>query len=467
MNSSMQPLVSTAKTIADILERIIRLMIEEAKWREGTEAQRKLAAWYDKGGGFQLVKVSDAAFEEMRVDLRKRGIPYIPLSQEDGQKIITFRSCDVKEVMKSRDSVLLRRSNYIKQVTGHELIRSMAHGRKEAVFLEGLNKEECAYIRSLCGSMGRGVPFALDKMRDGTFRVGCGEACAVQLEPERMDLGKAALAACLALEGEYRKVIRPSIRADLRFDRESRMGFPSYGGLDKGPLFITGRNEKEQYICLTAKGFEYGTMEKLDDGTTTLSAQISMKSNEPGYKDTLEAIYAKFDAKIVITQEDDLVRHLEANTLDPRADRETGRQEAILNTAEAVDQLIKSNAIFRQTARDDIPSSQKLSEYRNETVRILEGIRTNTVPSGYSHENMEALVSVFKRNGISPESLRDVSARLFEIEPVVRSADRDREPIDVTMDRAKRKSREQGRSERRRRDRHESRDDCEKEGGAR
>ena len=467
MNSSMQPLLSSMQTVADVLDRIMRLKIEESRWREGTEAQRKLAAWYDKGGGFQCVKVSNAAFDAMRTELRIRRIRYIPLAQEDGRKLITFRSCDEKEMLAARDSILLRRSCYLKQVTGHELIHTMEYNHKEAVFFEGLSKEESAYIKSQCRSIGSGVLFAQDRMRDGTFRVGCGSPDAVQLDPDKADLGKATLAACLALEGSDQKILKLPIRAELRFEREARTGFHSYGGLEKGPLYITGRNELDQYICISKKGFSLGTVVKLEDGTTTLVDTTSLKANEPGYKAALEAAYAKIESKVIFTQEDELIRHLETNALDPRAEREAKRNEAVLTVANAVDRLIKTNSAFRQTARDDISVEQKLSEYRNEAVRILESVRTGSGLRDYSKENMDALGNLFEQNEIPKDSLRDVSRRLFEIEPVVRSADHERESIDEMMNRADEKVREASRSERGRRGRYDERDEQEKGGRVR
>ena len=191
-----------------------------------------------------------------------------------------------------------------------------------------------------------------------------------------MDLGKAALAACLALEGSDRRILRLAIRADIRFDRESRMGFPSYGGLVKGPLFITGRNEKARYIRLTKDGFAYGALEKAKVGTGTLIEYITMESGSPGYYNALEAAYAKIDSKVVVlTKESDLIRYLETNALDPEANKEKRRRSAAISAAEAVDWMIKTNAVFRQTARDDVSSKQKISEYRNEAARLLEGIR--------------------------------------------------------------------------------------------
>ena len=241
MYDSMRPTASERQSIADILEKYIPRKIEEAGWREGTKEQKDLADWYDKGGGFLCIALTNESYEEMRQEVRKRGIPCIPFVNGGRERYITFRSCDVKRLEEARDSVLFNRSCFLVRVTGDELMEELntGKGRREAIFLEGLDKEESVCIRSLCRTMGRGVLIALDRMQDGTFRIGCEAPNAIQLDPLRMDLGKAALAACLALEGSDRRILRLAIRADIRFDRESRMGFPSYGGLVKGPLFVS------------------------------------------------------------------------------------------------------------------------------------------------------------------------------------------------------------------------------------
>ena len=444
MYDSMRPTASERQSIADILEKYIPRKIEEAGWREGTKEQKDLADWYDKGGGFLCIALTNESYEEMRQEVRKRGIPCIPFVNGGRERYITFRSCDVKRLEEARDSVLFNRSCFLVRVTGDELMEELntGKGRREAIFLEGLDKEESVCIRSLCRTMGRGVLIALDRMQDGTFRIGCEAPNAIQLDPLRMDLGKAALAACLALEGSDRRILRLAIRADIRFDRESRMGFPSYGGLGKGPLYITGRNEKARYIRLTKDGFVYGALEKAKDGTGTFFEYSTVGSGSPGYYNALEAAYAKIDSKVVLTKESDLVRHLETNALDPEANKEKRRRSAAISAAEAVDWMIKTNAVFRQTARDDISSKQKISEYRNEAARLLEGIRKKSVPDGYSRENVDFLKEAFAKNGIRTDALMDVTKRLFEIEFVVRSAENYRESIDAVMKRAEEKSKE-------------------------
>ena len=373
MYDSMRPTASERQSIADILEKYIPRKIEEAGWREGTKEQKDLADWYDKGGGFLCIALTNESYEEMRQEVRKRGIPCIPFVNGGGERYITFRSCDVKRLEEARDSVLFNRSCFLVRVTGDELMEELntGKGRREAIFLEGLDKEESVCIRSLCRTMGRGVLIALDRMQDGTFRIGCEAPNAIQLDPLRMDLGKAALAACLALEGSDRRILRLAIRADIRFDRESRMGFPSYGGLGKGPLYITGRNEKARYIRLTKDGFVYGALEKAKVGTGALIEYSTVGSGSPGYYNALEAAYAKIDSKVVLTKESDLIRYLETNALDPEANKEKRRRSAAISAAEAVDWMIKTNAVFRQTARDDISSKQKISEYRNEAARKM------------------------------------------------------------------------------------------------
>ena len=94
-------------------------------------------------------------------------------------------------------------------------------------------------------------------------------------------------------------------------------------------------------------------------------------------------------------------------------------------------------------------------------------MRTGSGLRDYSKENMDALGNLFEQNEISKDSLRDVSRRLFEIEPVVRSADHERESIDEMMNRADEKVREASRSERGRRGRYDERDEQEKGGRVR
>lgn len=444
MYSSKPQTFPERQSISDILEQYIPRKIEEAKWREGTKEQRELASWYDKGGGFQCILLTNTAFEEMYQEVRKRGIPCITFRQGGGERYITFRSCDAKRLEEARDSILFNRSCYIRQVTGDELLEYLNAGKgaREAIFLEGLDREESVCIRSLCRTMGRGEMIALDRMQDGTFRVGCEAPNAIHLDPVRMDLGKAALAACLALEGNDQKMLRLSIRADLRFDRESRMGFPSYDGVGKVPIYITGRNEKERCIRLTKDGFVYGALEKAGDGTRNFFEYIAMESGSPEYDNALETAYSRIESKVVFTKESDLIGHLERNALDPGVNRDRRRREAVLAAAEAVDWMIKTNAFFRQTARDDIPAKQKISEYRNEAARLLEGIRKKSIPDGYSRENMDFLKAVFVKNGIMPGSLVDVVKRFFEIEFIMRSAENYRESIEAAMRKAEEKAKE-------------------------
>lgn len=105
MYDSMRPTASERQSIADILEKYIPRKIEEARWREGTKEQKDLADWYDKGGGFLCIALTNESYEEMREEVRKRGIPCIPFVHGGRERYITFRSCDVKRLEEARDSV--------------------------------------------------------------------------------------------------------------------------------------------------------------------------------------------------------------------------------------------------------------------------------------------------------------------------------------------------------------------------
>ena len=171
MYDSMRPTASEHQSIADILEKYIPRKIEEAGWREGTKEQKDLADWYDKGGGFLCIALTNESYEEMRQEVRKRGIPCIPFVNGGRERYITFRSCDVKRLEEARDSVLFNRSCFLVRVTGDELMEELntGKGRREAIFHAGrdvpdrMRSAERDTARSFADGSWKGCPCRMSR----------------------------------------------------------------------------------------------------------------------------------------------------------------------------------------------------------------------------------------------------------------------------------------------------------------
>ncbi len=377
--------------------------IEEPRYRE-------LLKCMDENSPLASFFCRNDICDELVLEMLRREIPFILVSNRKGEYGFVIRSSDRALANEAIKAVLKKMGTYCDIVTGEELVsivQKIKSNDKGMLAVNGLTHMEMKMLEKLCRKGGFLDHIAEDRMSDGSYRfmVYGRQAVAEQ------NFAAVIFELAMMLEGPNSEIFKNRIKNELKVENLRRNDFDRKLGMSE-PIYITGNGN--QYIKMEQNGFEYGHAVRTRKGII-YEPMFTSTTNLPGYREYETSYLNRIPNPACTTSLEQLNEHFEIRYKRDSLDFGMSPLEKRNYFGEKI--LIASimEVVFRNSANDDIMNvserwMEKTAHMTFEAGRVLTGLITGELPSGYDETDIQEIKPVIVQYGIDLSNYTGVAA---------------------------------------------------------
>lgn len=403
------------KSGASLFKEFIEALMAYLEKRQEYASARALARWIKAGKGMCVYTVRGDCRERVAETLKAHNIPYQMQKGKDGSVVIYIRNKDMEQCAELNHKILESMSNYYQAVPMVDLEDSI-HGygnfsdnEKKIVCLTGLESDIASVIRNKSNDITKGFMVGFtDPDENGKCDVGVHSRLTMTKD-KKHDFCHAILAASLSLYGPNHDLKKKQLEADDTIRRD--LARISKEGSDKtySSVYVCGANDRHRYIELTDNDFQYYERRRQPDGTYKDIMKFSCDKSDPSYNGELLKYCDVIQDKVIVNSADELSDFMRGRkSLTSDRPEKDARQKQISDTetmlTDAIDRSVRRRTHRDRFSKNDVYNEyilkQKMDEYFSEVEKIVDGLKNDTVPIGYTNADMDVLKEILKSGNI-------------------------------------------------------------------
>lgn len=402
-------------------ERFLQIMMETlTKWlkslgeylefRGETAAQRELGKWLNKNGG-DIYRIRGNCTEELKQELAKRGIGFIPDVSDERNLII--RDIDKQRIHDINNNILIARSNYFQEVDAADLENAISSidkiTDKNIITLHNLSFYQVEVLKNKCNDITRGFMVGISPgEQENRYNLSVS-APKVFNKSQEKDLCKAYLDMSFSLYGTNAFIKQKQIDADKDFEKQ----IETIKGVNRS-YYIVGADDVNRYIEMNGNGFEYYERQKDPLGELYDIEVKRCDIYDDNFDMELQICMDKLRNKAILTSVDDLSKHLNNPKRNINFNRpERTKDENKIAYAEhsvvnQIDRLIRERIGSKEKIRPD----DAFRLYMNEADDIVNALVTNSPAKNYSEEQLASIREYCNNSPIDISKYKNVKGVL-------------------------------------------------------
>lgn len=396
------------KALIDTINKWLKNVGESLELRARYAPYRELGKWLSKNGG-SIYEVHGSCATELRMELQKRGIPFIQDVNNDKRFII--KQPDLEIIRELNRQILVAKSNYYQEVDAHEMEDAISRfdgiKDKEIFTLHNLNYYQMEVLKNKFNDISQGFMVGISNGDyPNTYNLSVHAAKMLDMDGTKMDLCKAYLAASFSLYGINSSIKYAQIDADRQMDRN----IASIKG-DSRSYYIVGADDMSKFIELNGNGFEY-YQRTMVDGEVFEQEVARCDINSIDFDVELQRHLDKIKNKVILHSNEELSSHFSTDTRNINLERpeKTYEQEQVSIAedliVEKMDTMIKSKlSTFDANFHT---SEEKFRYYQRESYSIMESVITGTANDRYKQEDIEKIKNIFSERGVETSRYSNV-----------------------------------------------------------
>ena len=344
--------------------------------------------------------------------LMEKGCPFVLVKETTGNTGFLIRDADSGRVKAAADDMLKAGSGYCEITTGEMAgiiyRRAKIKDRSMLVF-EGLSEEEVYYLQEEAGPSLPGMAVGVDRMPDGTYTMTCHGESAFGIKGSG-SFGTALMEAVMLSGGECADAVKERGKLRREYLKARASGFPDRDGTADRPVWIVGRGDC--YVKRTRDGFEAGHAEELcGEVFLVIDAETGLK--EEGYDKRLGSALSRITGHRCLYEEDEVLEYFRNKKDQYRGMKETGLRMLV---------SCASGIVSGKEERAGRNWAKRMTQYRDEMCRLLEGAGRGAVPTGYGKNDILRLRKIIRVFGLDMERSQSAIDRMRGIAVLERDA---------------------------------------------
>ena len=334
------------------------------------------------------------------------------VKETTGNTGFLIRDADSGRVKAAADDMLKAGSGYCEITTGEMAgiiyRRAKVKDRSMLVF-EGLSEEEVYYLQEEAGPSLPGMAVGVDRMPDGTYTMTCHGESAFGIKGSG-SFGTALMEAVMLSGGECADAVKERGKLRREYLKARASGFPDRDGAADRPVWIVGRGDC--YVKRTRDGFEAGYAEELcGEVFLVIDAETGLK--EEGYDKRLGSALSRITGHRCLYEEDEVLEYFRNKKDQYRGMKETGLRMLV---------SCASGIVSGKEERAGRNWAKRMTQYRDEMCRLLEGAGRGAVPHGYGKNDILRLRKIIRVFGLDMEKSQPAIDRMRGIAVLERDA---------------------------------------------
>lgn len=408
-------------------------IVDYLRERQSLTEADALLQFIENGGELLMFDCRETESDELSKYFIYQNIPFVAMRTEDGRIGFFYRIYDRDAVDRIKRDFLRMKMHYCLSID-YKKQKKENIGR-HLLAVSNLSKAEALILFRLCDETCSGDKISVSEMEDGTYTVVFSEETV-----EKGFLGKLIIRMYLEAKGLFADancaIQLTAEKTDLIVAKDILAAVADYGTRK----FIVGTGE--HYIMLDAHGFVFGRAEHRDNKTVDLISEQEFSRYEPNYDRNLRKCLEEIPYATVLKM-NDAIRQLsdpEGTALVHFRSRDqliVQRMETELTDKldEIVSEKIKDDEIMTVSGHYD----EKLFLYLREAANLLDDARLNmtlideamaassnrqilpkeiepVVPLGYSKDDVDSLMIIARRVGVSLEAYKEAISGFWHTE---------------------------------------------------
>ncbi len=404
----------TNMTFNEIPDKFLDSILDYLKHHLYIVRLKNLYDHITSGGAISIFRCRKDMLDIMAESLGIKKIPFLIISDAEGERAFLIRGNDKNAVLDSRKSALEKKSRACTITSTDGLVKLLRKSKstKGVISITGLSAVQ-TYLLEKYAIQDLGVEaIGEDLMQDGTYRFSLQGKTALRKEG-KINIGYILLEVEMQTEGPGKE--KNSMRAANGISYNNMVA-AALSGKEFYPFYIV---DGKQYMKLTPEGFECGSG-KLVNGQLQLIPNITYHKLIPDYSSQLISRLGHYTDPVCtanISEVAALFKQLSIIDYTEK-DRDVIASEKIIakEICSLVDQKTMNDSLMLSSGQ----YAAKAAHIINEISAVLDGAITGNVPVGYDQSEIRSLNTRMMIEGLNPDDYLETmnSLRSLEIVPI-------------------------------------------------
>lgn len=385
---------------------------------------KKLYEWISEGRNISVFSCRRDVLDAMAENMNISKIPFLIISDPDGNSGFLIRSEDKESAVNSAKAVLEEKSKFctITSMQGlKKIITSSKHKNKGIISITGLSTAQM-YILEQMAIRNLGVEaIGEDRMSDGTYRFTVHGMTATKKDQNQVNLGLLLLQMQMMTEGPGKE--KNILRAENGFMYSKYIAEVLKKNGRFQPFYII---DGKGFMKITQEGFECGSGRVEGGGHVKINPQLVYQKAIPDYEAQLLSRLGRMSNPLCTTDISEaysLIAKSSRYDLDEK-DRDVQAAEKIV--ARSINSVVLQKVERDSTMRVEGQYAAKAAHVISEMSKVMRGAITGNTPAGYEDTFIQKVGITMEQEGLEPREYANVvrSLEAMEIVPIAETIER-------------------------------------------